>query len=132
MKLHKIIILIALTVILLSLGDIINAHSGYPAVTPFWNEINWVDVDISAEGNVLECYSRVVTNTSDSFTATMTLEKYQNGSWRRVTSWTYGGNGYGSISRNYRGVRGTEYRLKLSVRAGGESITEYSDVCMVE
>ena len=64
---------------------------------------------------------------SKKITGTLYLQKKSNGRWANVTSWKINGTGDVDMEHTYKGISGVTYRLKVVVKVGTESITEYSN-----
>jgi len=96
-------------------------------VTPLWDEISNILIDISASGTTL--YPEVYINaksSSSSISGTMYLEKYTSRKWASVKSWNFSGTGNVFVSKSYKGTPGIEYRTKVVVDVDGEKATATS------
>ena len=105
----------------------VTSNISYQVVTPLWNEISNILIDISAEGTTL--YPEVYINaksSSGSISGTMYLEKYTSRKWASVKSWSLSGTGNVFLSKSYKGTSGTKYRVKVVVTVNGEKATAYS------
>lgn len=141
MKIKKIIItsvIVSLTVIssMVNMGygvemqehKVINGNNNI--IVPFWNNINDIILDISAEGNTIYADAYVSANSSSaSINGTVYLQKYVSGTWTNETSWPISGTSNAVLSKSYKGKTGNKYRLKCVVTVNGETVTVYSGTC---
>ena len=97
-------------------------------IQPYWNETASVNVYLTTSGSTLSSALQISAfSDSKKITGTLYLQKKSNGRWANVTSWKINGTGDVDMEHTYKGISGVTYRLKVVVKVGTESITEYSN-----
>lgn len=97
-------------------------------IVPYWNDTIMVLVTISADGNELTPIAIIETyNKTTKTSGTMYLEKNVSGKWRTVKAWSVSGTGGFSVEKTYTGTPGTEYRTRVVLKVGSDSIEEASN-----
>lgn len=108
------------------------AEVEHQIITPYWNEINNINVDISSNNTTLypEVYIKAKKSTN-SISGTMYLEKYNSGKWTSVSSWNITGTGDVFLSKSYKGTSGYKYRTRVVVTVNGENAVATSSSCEI-
>lgn len=83
-------------------------------------------IDINSSGKA-SCYSYAITATSSYTVAlTMSIQRYKNGTWSSIKSWSTSGTGYASLNKSYYVTAGYYYRTAafVTVQTSGGSYVE--------
>lgn len=96
-------------------------------IVPYWNDTAMVSVTLSAEGKELSPIAIIQPYSSTTKTSgTMYLEKKVSGKWKTVKAWSISGTGIFTVTKSYTGTPGTEYRTRVVLKVGSDSIEEAS------
>ena len=91
-----------------------------------WENVDSIDTFIENTNSGYSAHAIVVANNpSMNIKGKLYLQKYKNGYWQNITTWSLKGNGFVSIKKPFSAYSG-KYRTKLKLNVGGESITSYS------
>ena len=83
--------------------------------------------EVTNKSTTITVYVAVLPKSSNVSTkGTVYLQKYSNGSWVSVKSWSLNETGTVAFSRTYTGSSGNKYRSKLSVKVGSDNISTES------
>lgn len=94
-------------------------------IVPYWNDTAMVQVTISAKGTSLTPILAVETyDDSTKTSGSMYLEKYSSGKWVKVKTWSVSKTGSFVLTKSYTGTAGTEYRTRVVLKIGNDSIEE--------
>ena len=138
LKCKKLIATVLCVVMCLGMG----AVSSFAAVKPGNDVITPQNIAIIATDNFIELGSLGKltclgsTEVQDGYNAKVTVElqRYQNGSWTTIKTWTDYGDAFATVDKDYYVTSGYYYRLKITHQAytySGtlvETIYKYSDV----
>lgn len=95
-------------------------------VFPLWDNVKRLNISLTKNNNTLEIVSDISTSGFKEISGTIYLEKYINGRWSQVNSWSISGTGALVVSKSYRGTSGNTYRARVSVNVEGERINSTS------
>ena len=78
----------------------------------------------SVTGRTIFSEMYVATKNGNTTTSgTMCLQRYSNGSWQSVATWSVTGQGSFGVSKTYTGTPGYKYRTYISIQVGADSIS---------
>lgn len=84
-------------------------------VFPLWDNVKRLNISLTKNNNTLEIVSDISTSGFKEISGTIYLEKYTNGRWSQVNSWSISGTGALVVSKSYRGTSGNTYRARVSI-----------------
>lgn len=93
---------------------------------PLWEDNGNANVSIYNSNNILNIETTITAKSNYNISGTIYLEKYTNGRWSQVNSWSISGTGALVVSKSYRGTSGNTYRARVSVNVEGERINSKS------
>lgn len=130
MKSKKIITALVMALCLSSVSSVFAEKNAYRAnmyeCKPMWVNSTAVYTYVEGDRSGLDAYAVITAKKDKNVKGTLYLQKYKSGSWSTVKSWEFSDSGYTEVRKSYT-VGSGKYRTKVSVKVGGESITEYSD-----
>ena len=126
---HKRIIAVVLMVVL-SLSLCTVAFATAPendTITPRYSDIASISANLTlsnASTGQLKCTGSATSNrATDTVKLTAKLQRYNNGIWTTIKTWTANGSGYALISKYYSVVSGYTYRLQVTTNVYSSSGT---------
>lgn len=97
---------------------------------PRWVQASDVNPGLSITGSTIKVSVLVkAKSTSAAISGTAFLEKKSGSSWTSVKSWPISATGKTLLSQSYANAGKGEYRVRVSVNVGGESISVMSGSC---
>lgn len=73
-------------------------------VFPLWEDNGNANVSIYNSNNILNIETTITAKSNYNISGTIYLEKYINGRWSQVNSWSISGTGALVVSKSYRGT----------------------------
>lgn len=91
-----------------------------------WENVDSIDTFIENVDSGYNAHAIIVASEpSINIKGKLYLQKYKNGYWENIRTWSFKGSGFASIKKSFSAYSG-KYRTKLKLNVGGESITSYS------
>lgn len=106
-----------------------NIRAGYATVIePRNTNIKYSTISLSLSDGVAKCSASVTgySSNTNSVSIYMYLQKYSNGTWSNIASWSESADDYTLSIYKTKSVSSGRYRLKASYYAENENIVKYS------
>lgn len=127
-NIYRILILLSLLVCIMFSSVSVYASEGAVNIRPRNTNIKYSTISLSLSDGTANCSASVTgyTTNTNRVSIDLYLQKYSNGSWSNISSWSDSANSYTLSVYHTKRIAAGRYRLKASYHAQSENIIKYS------
>lgn len=97
-------------------------------VEPVYEQIGTTSVILNVENRKATCCTKVSRKSGSSISVSMCLQKYKNGNWRRVKTWTGSSSLTNYVFTKSCEIQKGKYRVVSTIKVGTETVTKTSKI----